>query len=105
MSARATFLSLFTVNIPSSLRSLAAAALVAGFIFTAPTTFAQVKPIPRIVKQDGRHALLVDEAPYFILGAQVNNSSGWPEMLPKVWPAIEFMHANTVEIPVYWEQF
>jgi hypothetical protein len=26
-------------------------------------------------------------------------------MLPKVWPAIEYLHANTVEIPVYWEQF
>ena len=26
-------------------------------------------------------------------------------MLPKVWPATEFIHANTLEIPVYWEQF
>jgi beta-galactosidase GanA len=77
------------------------------FVFTVLTAFAQVKerPIPRLVKKDGRYALLVDDAPYLILGAQVNNSSGWPELLPKVWPAIEFMHANTVEIPVYWEQF
>jgi beta-galactosidase GanA len=52
-----------------------------------------------------RYALFVDDAPYFMLGAQVNNSSGWPAMLPKVWPAMEFLHANTVEIPVYWEQF
>ena len=36
---------------------------------------------------------------------QVNNSSGWPSVLPKVWPAMEFMHVNTVEIPIYWEQF
>jgi beta-galactosidase GanA len=28
-----------------------------------------------------------------------------PRWLPKVWPAIEFIHANTVEMPVYWEQF
>ena len=77
------------------------------FAFSALTALAQVKerPIPRIVKKDGRYALFVDGAPYFILGAQVNNSSGWPAMLPKVWPAMEFMHANTVEIPVYWEQF
>lgn len=61
--------------------------------------------MPRIVKQDGRYALLVDDAPYFVLGAEVNNSSGWPAMLSKVWPAMEYMHANTVEIPVYWEQF
>jgi hypothetical protein len=25
-------------------------------------------------------------------------------MLPKVWQAIEEMHANTLEIPIYWEQ-
>jgi len=61
--------------------------------------------IPRIVEKDGRYALFVDGAPYLILGAQVNNSSAWPAMLPKVWPAMEFMHVNTVEIPVYWEQF
>jgi beta-galactosidase GanA len=47
---------------------------------------------------------MVDGAPYLMLGVQVNNSSGWPAMLPKVWPAVERLHANTVEIPVYWEQ-
>jgi hypothetical protein len=60
--------------------------------------------IPHIVQTDGRYALFVDGAPYLILGAQVNNSSGWPTVLPKVWPAMEIMHVNTVEIPVYWEQ-
>ena len=81
--------------------------VVVAAAFTALVAFAQVKegPIPRLVKKDGRYALFVDGAPYFILGAQVNNSSGWPGVLPKVWPAMEFMHANTVEIPVYWEQF
>ena len=39
-----------------------------------------------------------------MLGAQVNNSSAWPAFLPKVWPAIEAIQANTVEMPVYWEQ-
>jgi hypothetical protein len=62
-------------------------------------------PLPRIGQQDGRYALLVDGAPYLILGAQVNNSSAWPGMLPKVWPALEYLHANTVEMPIYWEQF
>jgi hypothetical protein len=78
-----------------------------AFAITALAAFSQVKerPIPRLVKKDGRYALLVDGAPYFLLAAQVNNSSGWPAMLPKVWPAMEFLHANTVEIPVYWEQF
>ena len=61
--------------------------------------------LPRLVQENGRYALMVDGAPYLMLGAQVNNSSAWPAMLPKVWPAIEFLHANTVEMPIYWEQF
>src|ERR1017187_640004 len=61
-------------------------------------------PMPRVVEKDGRWALMVDGAPYLMLGMQVNNSSGWAAMLPKVWPAIDRRHANTVEIPVYWEQ-
>lgn len=59
---------------------------------------------PHFVQQNGRHALFVDGAPYLILGAQINNSSSWPAMLPKVWPALEAMHVNTAEAPVYWEQ-
>jgi beta-galactosidase GanA len=61
--------------------------------------------LPRIVEKDGRYALFVDGAPFLMLGMQVNNSSAWPAMLPKVWPAVESLHANTVEMPVYWEQF
>jgi beta-galactosidase GanA len=40
-----------------------------------------------------------------MLGAQSNNSSNWPATLPEVWPAIEYLHANTLETPIYWEQF
>ncbi len=61
--------------------------------------------LPHLVSQDGRHALFVDGAPFLILGAQSHNSSAWPAMLPKVWPALEYLHANTLETPVYWEQF
>ena len=72
----------------------------------AATLEAQVKeaPLPRLVQRGGRFALFVDDAPFLMLGAQVNNSSAWPATLPKVWPAIEYLHANTVEMPVYWEQ-
>jgi beta-galactosidase GanA len=61
-------------------------------------------PNPKLVKAGGRHALLVDGSPYLVLGAQIGNSSAWPSVLPKVWPAVEAMHVNTVEAPVYWEQ-
>jgi beta-galactosidase GanA len=47
---------------------------------------------------------MVDGAPYLMLGVQVNNSSAWPGTLPEVWPAVDRLHANTVETPVYWEQ-
>jgi hypothetical protein len=76
------------------------------YITAASPVLAQTKqhPMPRLIEKDGRWALLVENKPYFILGAQVNNSSAWPAMLPKVWPAMDFIHANTVEMPVYWEQ-
>jgi Domain of unknown function (DUF5597)/Beta-galactosidase len=57
-----------------------------------------------IAKKDGRSALILEGKPYLMLGAQINNSSSWPTSLPKVWPALEAMHVNTVEAPVYWEQ-
>jgi beta-galactosidase GanA len=75
---------------------------------TATVGFAQggvTAPVPKVVEKDGRWALMVDGAPYLMLGVQVNNSSAWPEMLPEVWPAVDKLHANTVEAPVYWEQF
>jgi len=90
-------------------RFIRAATCLALFMAAIPGTSLRAqdkpRPLPRIVEKDGRFALFVDDAPYLMLGAQVNNSSAWPAMLPKVWPAIEFMHANTVEMPIYWEQF
>ena len=81
---------------------------VAVNAFSAALILGQVSaaahPAPQVVAKDGRHALMVDGAPYLVLGAQINNSSSWASTLPTVWPALEAMHANTVEAPVYWEQ-
>jgi beta-galactosidase GanA len=65
---------------------------------------AQAAPLPHLVSKDGKHALIVDGAPFLMLGAQANNSSNYPAVLPKVWPTVHALHANTLEIPVAWEQ-
>ena len=75
-------------------------------LFSVVSVFAQVKesPVPKIIEKNGRHALLVDGQPFLILGGQAHNSSAWSGMMPQVWSAIEAMHANTLEVPIYWEQ-
>ena len=84
-----------------------AASLILGaslFLGASAAPAAAQAPLPRIVAEGGRHVLLVDGAPFLMLGAQANNSSNYPAMLPKVWPVIHRLGANTLEIPVAWEQ-
>jgi Domain of unknown function (DUF5597)/Glycosyl hydrolases family 35 len=60
---------------------------------------------PKIVQKDGRYALIVEGRPFLVLGGQIHNSSAWPTELPQVWESMAALHANTIEAPVYWEQF
>lgn len=85
----------------ASVRGFSVSLFIAGLLSTAMTFGAE---LPRLVERDGKHALLVDGAPYLVLGAQINNSSSWPSVMPKVWPAVEQMHANTLVAPIAWEQ-
>ncbi|AVQ06805.1 TPA: DUF5597 domain-containing protein [Xanthomonas vasicola pv. zeae] len=66
---------------------------------------AAAEELPRFFTKDGRHAVFVDGAPYTILAAQLHNSSAWPAVLPQALDEVVALHANTVEAPVYWEQF
>ncbi len=81
------------------------ATLAASLPAATATAASEPASMPHLVQKDGRHAFIVDGAPYLMLGVQAGNSSDWPAMLPKVWPAVDFVHANTLEIPIYWEQF
>lgn len=63
-----------------------------------------IVPAPRLVHENGHYQFQVEGKPFYILGAQINNSSSWASTMPSVWPTVEAMHVNTVEAPVYWEQ-
>src|ERR1017187_4657429 len=96
------------MKLTSAILSAILAASVAATLHAqvaAPPAQVKERPLPRLVKKDGRYALFVDGAPYLMLGGKTHNSSAWPAMLAKVWPAMEYLNVNTVETPVYWEQF
>ncbi len=89
-----------------------AALLVAACLFALPAAKAASRkpaaaasyPVPHLAQKDGKFALMVDGAPFLILAGQANNSSNYEAVLPKVWPAIADMKANTLVMPVAWEQ-
>src|SRR3712207_206672 len=81
--------------------------LLASLILTssaAATAQTRDDNVPHLRSQGGRHALIVDGRPFLMLGAQAHNSSNYPAMLPKVWPTLRALRANTLEIPIAWEQ-
>src|SRR5665213_2091729 len=90
----------------NSARSLSLSIAISSFFAFSVALGAQAThPAPKLVKENGHQALMVDGEPYLVLGAQIGNSSAWPALLEEdVWPALEAMHVNTAEAPVYWEQ-
>lgn len=83
-----------------SMRSL----LVGALLALTPAVLHAQDALPRVAHSGSKYALMIDGAPFLILGAQTHNSSNYPAELPKVWPVIRELHANTLEIPVAWEQ-
>ncbi len=69
----------------------------------SPALLAQTQNFPHIEKNGDHYRLMVDGKPYFILGAQVHNSSGFPAAMDAAWPVMHAIGCNTVMVPVYWE--
>jgi hypothetical protein len=96
----------FTMRVRTLLCSSALASFLAAALFAfIALPQAMAVEAPQLVQKDGRYALMVEGRPYLVLGGQIHNSSAWPSELPQVWQSMADLHANTMEAPVYWEQF
>ena len=80
----------------------AAWCVAAGASATARST--QSPAPPRLVAQGTASQLVVDGAPYLILGGELGNSSGEPDYLRDFWPSLRALHLNTLLAPVYWDR-
>lgn len=82
------------------------AALLLALSALFQPALAQTGTMPRIaVQPDGTRTLMVDGRPYFVLAAQLHNSSAWPAVLDSAWADALKLSPNTIQAPVYWEQF
>lgn len=55
-------------------------------------------------KQGTTTQLIVDGAPYLILGGELGNSSFTSmEYMKPIWPNLKKLHVNTILAPVFWE--
>jgi hypothetical protein len=62
------------------------------------------RPIPRIERVGNQYHFLVDGQPFLMLGGQAHNSSASrAEDLEPFWKSLVGIHANTAEVPLYWE--
>jgi hypothetical protein len=62
------------------------------------------RPIPRLERVGNQYRLLVDGRPFLMLGGQAHNSSATTAQdLEPFWKSLVGIHANTAEVPLYWE--
>lgn len=61
------------------------------------------KSLPEFKKENGKYTYYVDGKPYIILGAQLWNSTSWPQLTDRFWEQAKQLNANTIEAPIYWQ--
>lgn len=85
-----------------SVACAAAWCAAAGVSVAAPPQ--QGGALPHLVKQGSATQLVVDGAPFLILGGEVGNSSGEADYLRDFWPTLRALNLNTLLAPVYWDR-
>jgi beta-galactosidase GanA len=78
--------------------------LCAAFALFSLPLAAEAHELPHLRQQGEAVQLIVDDAPFLILGGELANSSASNlDYLRPHWRDFEAMHLNTVLAPVYWE--
>jgi beta-galactosidase GanA len=78
-------------------------ALIA-LLLAMPAAAQQAAPIPRLETRHGARQLIVDGAPFLILGGELANSSASSrDYMRPIWPRLRALNLNTVLMPVSWE--
>ena len=94
-------------NLPKLHRKVTRLVCAALFLLTvsaAGIAQSAARSIPRIEKTGSSFRFVVDGNPYLMLSGQVHNSSNSnPDDLGKALDVLASWHANTAEVPIYWE--
>ncbi len=92
------------MNLSQKSLSLCVLMLVTTLLVAGPPAIPGGLPIPQLVHTGSHYRLMVDGRPFLILGGQAHNSSASnPKDLKPVWDSLVALHANTAEVPIYWE--
>lgn len=81
-----------------------AAAWCAATVVSVAGPLRQGAAPPHLVRQGSATQLVVDGAPFLILGGEVGNSSGEADFLRESWPMLRALNLNTLLAPVYWDR-
>ena len=64
------------------------------------------RSLPRIRETNGVKQLVVDGAPFIMIGGELmNSSSASIEYMEPIWDHLNRLHVNTVLLPISWQQF